>query len=176
MIKETWKPVVGYEDFYSVSNIGRVRRENSYNGSLVGRMLKPYVGRNGRKQVALWKHNKGKSCLVYHLVAEAFLGPRPPRLHINHKDGNPLNDFVGNLEYVTHRQNSRHAAMLGLTAWGERQGSSKLTIENVLAIREEYAEKGTCQQILAKRYGVCAPNISMIVTGKRWKNLHRSKL
>jgi hypothetical protein len=52
---------------------------------------------------------------VHRLVAAAFYGRNDARnIIINHKDGNPKNNRVGNLEYRTQHENCQHASQLGL--------------------------------------------------------------
>ncbi len=51
---------------------------------------------------------------MHWLVAEAFLGKRPKKHTINHKDGNKTNNDINNLEYVTSSENTEHAIKLGL--------------------------------------------------------------
>lgn len=68
----------------------------------------------------------------------AFVGPVPDGMQVNHKDGNPKNNHVQNLEYVTRSENMVHAFTSGLAVSpkGEANGSSKLTEEKIRAIRE----------------------------------------
>ena len=86
---EIWKPVVGYEELYEVSNFGRVRsldRIDSNNHPLKGVILKPYISNSGYLLVGLYKQQKRDRKLLHRLVAEAFI-PNPenkPEIdHIN---------------------------------------------------------------------------------------------
>ena len=108
-MEEIWKPVIGYEGLYEVSNLGRVRsidRLVKYSNGQIhlhkGRMLSPgLVHKLGYLQVALCNNGKIKHKMVYRLVAEAFL-PNPDNLpQVNHKDENPFNNCVENLEWCT---------------------------------------------------------------------------
>jgi hypothetical protein len=58
----------------------------------------------------------GKSYKVHRLVAEAFLEKEDGRTFVNHKDKNPCNNNVENLEWVTHRENMSHAYSLKKTS------------------------------------------------------------
>ena len=94
-MSEEWRPVVGYEGLYEVSNLGRVRR--------VAYVLATYVGKRGSAtnycRVRIFNERGGKQRSVHSLVAAAFIGPRPSPLHeVNHKDGNPTNNTLENLE------------------------------------------------------------------------------
>lgn len=110
-----WRPVVGFDGLYEVSNLGEVRSIARRQGTRVGRILTGRLStslndtwRTRYLRVALYRDSKRHDTPVHHLVAEAFLGPRPLGLEINHKDGNPQNNRVDNLEYVTHSENVRH--------------------------------------------------------------------
>ena len=101
--KEEWRAIKGYEGLYEVSNTGRVRTIKK--GSPY--VLKMY-DKFGYKDVMLWKNNKMKNKRVHRLVAEAFI-PNPNLYPIiNHKDENPLNNSVWNLEWCTAKYNSTY--------------------------------------------------------------------
>lgn len=97
---EIWKPVVGYEGLYEVSNTGEVRSLFRYK-----KLLKPTVARNGYCAVELFKNKKRKRILVHRLVALAFI-PNPDNLPmVNHKDETRDNNCVENLEWCTAKYN-----------------------------------------------------------------------
>ena len=103
-----WRPVVGYEDVYKISENGEVVRVET------GKTLKPSLAKNGYYVVALWHKNRGKSHHIHQLVAEAFL-PNPNGFKtINHKDGNKLNNDISNLEWCSYSENNKHAYDKGL--------------------------------------------------------------
>jgi hypothetical protein len=110
--------------------------------------------------------------LIHHLVAEAFIGPRPRGLQINHKDGIKTNNHFSNLEYVTRSENARHMYRLGLHEHmqGEKCGKAKLTTEDVLRIRSsEFA--GLLHKEIAEIFGVKKSIIGEIKNRKRWRHL-----
>lgn len=112
MKKEYWKPVVGYEGLYEVSNWGRVKSMN-YNHTGKEKILKPGTNNRGYLYVVLWKNNKQKHFLIHRLVAEAFLEiPEELKqyigtvyLQVNHKDENKKNNNVENLEFCDRTYN-----------------------------------------------------------------------
>ncbi|WP_420327472.1 NUMOD4 domain-containing protein [Lacticaseibacillus paracasei] len=98
---EEWRPVVGYEERYSVSNTGRViNRQRS-------REMKLHANNCGYLYVSLSKHGKAKSCRVNRVVAAAFMGPS--EMWVNHKDMNRKNNCIDNLEYCTPKYNNEYA-------------------------------------------------------------------
>ena len=116
MIEEIWKPVVGYEGLYEVSSLGIVRsldRYDSRNCFRKGRILKLNDNGRGYLDVQLCSNGKVKHHLVHRLVAEAFI-PNPYNLpQVNHRDENPSNDNVDNLEWCDAKYNINYGT--GLT-------------------------------------------------------------
>lgn len=114
---EVWKNIEGFEDFYQVSNLGRVkslsRRVASKNGSyriIRERILKTSTNGVGYPVVSLNKPNFSKKYLVHRLVAMAFI-PNPCGYRVvNHKDENRRNCKCENLEWCTHKYNTNYGS------------------------------------------------------------------
>lgn len=105
---KTWTDIPGYEGLYRISTSGQVysypRRGN------FGREhhLKFRIDKGGYLRVLLSKNNKSKELLVHRLVAQTFL-PNPDNLpEVNHKDENPKNNDISNLEWCTSKYNSNY--------------------------------------------------------------------
>lgn len=114
-MEEIWKDVVGYEGFYEVSNLGRVRSLREHVPK--GKILTPFDN-GGYDRVTFRINYKQKNLLVHRLVAKAFI-PNPCNKEVvNHKDGNKKNNCVSNLEWVTKEENTVHAIALGLRPKG----------------------------------------------------------
>lgn len=99
---EIWKDIDGYEGMYQVSNVGNVRSLN-YRGTGKIKNLVPKVNNCGR----LWVELKGKPLLIHRLVAKAFIPNEHKYPEINHKDENPKNNVVENLEWCTGEYNRK---------------------------------------------------------------------
>lgn len=100
---EKWLPIIGWEDLYEVSDIGRVRGKVR-NLVLTGAFV------SGYKTVALCKYPEQKTELVHRLVASAFLGPPASKdMVVNHKDENRLNNVPSNLEWLSQQENVAHS-------------------------------------------------------------------
>lgn len=110
-----WRPVVGFEKFYEVSDDGQVRRIGRAKGTRVGKVLAPTDRGIGYYSVRLSRRDASKTVYIHHLVAAAFLGPRPPDHEINHIDYDRKNNAASNLEYVTRSGNTQHAYDNGRT-------------------------------------------------------------
>ena len=165
---EEWRPVVGYEGWYIISNLGRLQRIHAGLGTWPGRILRGNRDRYGYLWVRLYRDGQYRSHKVHQLAAQAFLGP-PLGREVNHKNGIKADNRVENLEWVTVAQNRRHAFATGLqvAVTGERTGSAKLKWADILVIR---AGRGKItQQELADRYGVSDSAICRAQTGRNWK-------
>lgn len=198
---EEWRDVVGYDGYYSVSNLGRVRRDAARlnpqdRSSVQGRILKPSTN-SPYNHIYLCHNGHRLSVSVHSLVIAAFIGPRPLGMQINHKDTDKKNNRLGNLEYMTPSENTRHAHAAGIARppgnppgqacgkrngtythpetrhRGEKNGNSKLTANNVQSIRSLYVRnsKEFGLKALARVYGVSHVLIANIVNRTTWKHI-----
>ena len=167
MNEERWLPVVGYERWYEVSNLGRIRRSAPGMATHIGRIRKQSRTWRGYMYVKLCKDGvKSSSMRIHRIVARSFIGKCPYGKEVNHKDGNKENNSLSNLEYVTNAENARHAAINGLRARGEEHCCAKLTEKKVLSIREE--AKITTRRALAEKYHVCIGTIGVVCRRESW--------
>jgi hypothetical protein len=107
---ETWRPVLGFEGAYEVSDHGRVRsldRRDTSGRSRRGRVLSAALRRDGHLCVRLYLANRGRTFDVHVLVAAAFIGPRGANEETRHLDGDPINNRRENLAYGTKSENNR---------------------------------------------------------------------
>jgi hypothetical protein len=113
---EEWRDVVGYEGLYQVSNLGRVKslarvvNNPTGTGRLKGESIlsaKPRR-RDGYIYVSLNSGGFVYKAKVHRLVAEAFVENPKGRRYVHHKDANPGNNCVENLEWVSHYENMKY--------------------------------------------------------------------
>lgn len=133
LLLEHWKPVVGFEGHYEVSNTGRIYSVKNQ------KAMRPW-GQNGYFQTGICLKGVVYRKYIHELVAGAFIGTRPLGLDINHKDGYKRNNRPTNLEYVTRAENIRHAERTGLIKMnrfkrGRIAHNRKLTPEGVIRVR-----------------------------------------
>ena len=164
-MEEIFKDVKGYEGYYEVSNLGRVR-STSYKGT---RILKPSL--KSRYKIVVFCINQIKvHKLVHRLVAEAFI-PNPNNYSIvNHIDGNRKNNEVSNLEWCTPLYNTQHAKSHNLLNRYEDRPTAKLTKEKVLLI-PELINLGATTDDLKNLFNVSRRCIDNIFEGKNWTDL-----
>jgi len=172
---EIWKPVVGYEGLYEVSNQGNVRSvdrtvKHEYKGTQFckGKMLKAKTDNTRRMSVGLSKNGKTeKNKRISHLVAEAFIGPRPVGLLVLHGEKGVSVNTPENLSYGTHSKNQGEDKLRdGTDNRGEKQGRSKLTKDQVIRIKNNKEKRTTSKW--AKEFNVSPANICAIKTGRSW--------
>lgn len=200
MSEEIWKPVPleDYEDFYEVSNLGRVRSLSRYvpNGSGYrlsrGRILKHRMSGSHTPydSVMFSISQEKKQVLVHRLVLMAFLGPPPKNMETRHLDNNPRNNRLTNLEWNTHLNNMRDQDRFGTrarglrhgrytqpesTLRGEQQPKSKLTAAKVVKIKARL-NKGHKQYLIARDYKVSASLVQAIKAGRAWRHVTTDKL
>lgn len=128
-MQEIWKDVKGYEGLYQVSNLGRVKSltGNKKNYGIYGKILKGINNRNYLR-VSLSKNGKPKIISIHRLVAETFI-PNPNNYpYINHKDENPSNNCVDNLEWCTPDYNTNYGSR-------NKKISTKLTNNYKMSIK-----------------------------------------
>ncbi len=105
---EIWKPAFGFEEYYEVSSLGRVRRIKRSRGTRIGKVLRPNPA-GLYNAVSLSVKQKIKTIDTHVLVCIAFHGPKPsPKHEVNHKDGDKKNDCFQNLEWATRSEQEKH--------------------------------------------------------------------
>ena len=111
---EIWKPVFGYEDYYQVSNTGKIRSLDRIvlsRGSRMckGKIIKQGTDKYGYKTIHLRKNGNRKSFFVHRLVLINFIGIDENKSQVNHKNSNKQDNVLSNLEWMTPIENTRHA-------------------------------------------------------------------
>lgn len=134
-MKELWKDVKGYEGYYKVSNMGRVKslkRINSYGRTVNEKILTNTLNNTGYLRVKISKNNVQKNISVHRLVAQAFIQNPYNLPMINHKDENKLNNMVENLEWCDNKYNSNYGTKPRKIGNNHKKKIAQYTKENVL--------------------------------------------
>lgn len=168
MVVEVFKPIIGYEGLYEVSNLGNVRscdrNITGKNGTRLykGRPLAIKDDTHGYLTVNLWRNNKLKHFKVHKLVALAFI-PNPDNLRdVNHKDENPYNNNVENLEWLSHKSNINYG-----TRNTRANSTHSKTVAQYSKETKDLLATYKNAYIAEEQTGICETGISACCTGKR---------
>lgn len=162
---EQWKVIQGFEN-YLVSSLGNIKTVKGNFKKVI------YDNKNSYGYVELWKNNKGKKFRIHRLVAETFIPNYANKEQVNHIDGDKTNNCVSNLEWVTPKENIRHAINNNLSSikYGSSNLASKLKEEDVLYIRKN-AKVVLSVKELSKIFNVSTTTIYNIINNKKWLKL-----
>jgi hypothetical protein len=169
---EVWRPIVGWEGLYEVSETGRVRslartavRETggrAHGYSCAGRELTGSINKAlGYHIFVLTRNGRRQSCYGHRLVCEAFNGPPPSGHEVAHADGCRTNNDYRNLRWATRRENLKDKESHGTQPRGDDLWFTKISdadVCEVLSSREP-------TKSLALRYGVSPTTIYRIKSG-----------
>lgn len=177
MDEEKWLPVVGYEDGYMVSSLGRVKsidRIVSYtdgrNAIKLGRILANGKLKSKYLTVALYENGKRKYIAVQNIVLNAFVGPKPNGLFRLHADDNPENNKLTNLRYGSAKDNADDRKRNGNWHVGQSSAGSKLKDFEVREIKRRLKQNESHRSIAAF-YNISTSVISSIKSKRTWKHL-----
>lgn len=164
MMTETWKPIIieqngvkyDFTDKYEVSNLGRVRALN-YRRKGIAQVMKLRKGnRNGYMHITL----EGTTFSIHRLVATMFI-PNPNNLPVvNHRDENPGNNCIDNLEWCTSEYNNNY---------GTKNQKMKETLGKVICKKVRCIETGEVFDsiTLAAEWAGVTSGISIYLAGKQ---------
>jgi hypothetical protein len=135
-MKEIYKDLVGFEGYYEVSNLGNVKRKKNKTIYKDGRIayfsetvLKKATTKRGYEMVYLSVKSKKHSKLVHRLIANTFIPNPLNKKTVNHIDCDKKNNRVDNLEWLTNKENIKHAFDNGLFKERDKRNSERARIK-----------------------------------------------
>lgn len=171
---EIWIDAFGWEGFYEVSNIGRVRSrkrtgETQYGTRCYGGgFVKPISHKTtGYLVVNLTAIGKRKQVLLHRLVLLSFIGPPGSGNEACHNNGNRHDPKLDNLRWDSRKNNNKDKIAHGTLPIGEKNGFSKLTLQQA----QEIKKTKTSIHELAKRFGVSASCCKKVRAGETWMSV-----
>ena len=168
-MNEIWKKVKWCED-YEVSNLGNVRSWRPSGASKEKRTspasIKPWVS-NGYKMVTLSVKQNKKHFSVHSLVAESFIGIKPDKNVVCHKDDDKTNNAADNLYYGTYSQNGKDAVNNKKLKSGQDHPLAKLSNADVDTIRHLVVSLSMTHKAVADIFGISKSTVSGIINSGR---------
>lgn len=164
---EEWRNIKGYEGFYQVSSLGKVRsldrqvRCGRGYKTVKGKSITPFSHKYGYPKVVLSKSDSKKNHYVHRLVAQAFIGEPPRGYVVNHINHICTDNRPKNLEYVSVRENTTHGYKRKNTGafWSNAHGvwRSEIRIKGkskYLGAFKSEADAALAYQEALKKYGL----------------------
>ena len=177
---EVWREIPGTDGMYWVSNQGNVKSRYKYSDKHSRKtgireiVLKQHKNSQGYYRVPVRINGEKKRCFVHRLVAEAFLEKVDGMNIVNHKDFNPTNNTVENLEWTTDYGNYRYSFDRGRfdrteewrkhlkIALDKRMGKAVVGVNMKTGERVFYSVLNDCA-----KDGFTASSVSQCCNGKR---------
>lgn len=172
---EIWKDITNFEGLYQASSIGNIRSlpkkhnlKNGYNYMQKEKILKPYKNKNGYLQITLNKNGKKLKKQIHWLVATTFIDNPNNYKETNHKDENPLNNEVSNLEWCTHKYNCNYGNR------NEKIHKSQRMKINQYDLDDNFIKTWNSQLDIQNELNIPQANISAVIRGL-YKQTHGYK-
>lgn len=170
---ENWKDIKGYEGLYQISDLGRVKSlerdvycQNGIVRHIEEKILASSLDGGGYPLVHLCKNRKSKTILVHRLVAEAFIPNPENNPQVNHKDENPLNNFVENLEWCTARYNTNFGTRNERMIQNRRSYKLENNPRAKAVFCVELNKTFDCAKRVEEELGICGSAICQACKGK----------
>jgi hypothetical protein len=159
------------KDFEEVADYYQVQRESDRcwiesTGRTKNRVLKTSDASGYRIYGLILKSGKRKTILEHRLFAICFIDNPEDKEQVNHIDGVKTNNLLSNLEWMTPKENIRHAIKTGLMDnSGEKHYRAKL-LDSDIPLIFELRKSGMTQKAIGNHFGVSRINICDILSGK----------
>jgi hypothetical protein len=172
---EQWRPIPNYEGYYEASDRGRIRSLWFTNGKisrwrLVPLVLLPFTNDDGYQSLSLVKEKKTTEH-VHRLVLLAFKGQPPEGKIGGHRDGDPSNNQLTNLDWITYEENEADKKRHGRTLEGSRNHQAKLNEKSVVQMRKIHGRGNVSGAALASQFGVSTATASKILRREAWRHV-----
>lgn len=169
----TWKQVIvdGIPTKYQISNTGVLKTTFISKGIPRDHIMHPALNSSGYPQTVIVANGKRKTVAIHRLVANAFIPNPENKSDVNHKNGNKLCNWVGNLEWMSRQENIYHAIRTGLRdSFGTKFMYSDEIIHKVCKL----LEKGYKVADVSRALGVNNSLVSHIKQGVQWKHISKN--
>lgn len=171
---ENWKDIKGYEGFYQVSDLGRVKslerdvfnQHGTVNRHIEEKILVPVSSNRGYSFVNLHKNGKSKIILVHRLVAMAFIENPENKPQVNHIDEVKTNNAVFNLEWCDCQYNINYGTRTERMLQNRRSFKLENNPRAKAVFCEELNKKFDCAKRAEEELGISVSSICQACKGK----------
>ena len=170
---EIWKDVRGYEGLYHISSLGNIK---SFKRCKEGKLLKPKFDKDGYREVGIRDSNGTRTFKrVHRLVAEAFINNPDNYKFINHKDNNPSNNVVENLEWCSIEYNNKYRFTNGNACHkGCKHPQATITEDIAIEIYKLGHSGKYTEPELAKMFNTTRSIVNKIRLNKTWTHVTKN--
>ncbi len=175
---EIWKDIIGYEELYQISNLGRVKslnrviiKQSGKRHSVKTKLLSISINSVGYYCANLWKDNKGYSQPIHILLGRHFIDNPNNYPYVLHRDDIKTNIKLDNLYWGTNSDNVKDSINNGNRGIAENHCSAKLTNEQVKEIRILLNDDKISQVEIALKFNVSKTIIQDIKQNKTYKDV-----
>lgn len=169
---ENYKKIITNESgtTYYVSKTGKVISKKVHIHE-----LKVFVTDKGYMYVKFTLGKKSRAKFIHRLVAQAYIPNPEKKPEVNHLDGNKSNNNVSNLEWVTSKENKKHARENDLSRFvsGEDSGSTSLTNKQIEKSCKMMEKNKLPLKEIAKKLNMPVDTLYSIRTKGMWKNISK---
>lgn len=165
MQNEVWKEIEFRGAVLAVSNLGRVMGPS-------GKILTQFTQEHGYKRISTKRRGKHIDCGVHRLMLMAFCPLASYEgMEASHIDGLSDNNIIENLVWKNHADNCSDMVKHGTMAFGEKNGNSQLTKEDIIQIRHYRKTSHLTFGVIGKVIGLHRVHVGDICAGRRWGHI-----
>jgi hypothetical protein len=170
MDKEIWVPIIGHENFYEISNLGRVKslkrvigRENFGSYTREERFLKLVIKKSGYCVFSVMSNGLKEQIFLHRIIAEYFIPNPDDKAEVNHINGIKTDNRIENLEWATRQENAQHAFRTGLM--NPQSGVTHYSSKRVINLKT--GETFNTARDAAKSAGISTTHFYGMMSGER---------
>jgi len=161
--------IIKYSKNYEINESGEIFRLTTQWGNTCRIKINPTLGKNGYYMVTLWTGGKSVTKYLHRLLAEHFLENPLSRRYVCHKNDIKTDNRLENLYWGTQIQNSGDAIRNGKVRKCEQHGQAKLTVSQVVWIRDMANRNIYSNRKMAKILNMSPSGIDRVVNNSGWR-------
>lgn len=175
-MKEIWKDIKNYEGLYQISNLGKIKTLGN-NKTKKEKIKSTRNDKKGYEKVDLCKNGQIRTFFVHRLVAQAFISNVKNLKEINHKDENPKNNVVTNLEWCDRSYNINYGSRNKKVSEAQKGHNGKVIKQidingKIIKIWQSMSQASKELKINVGNISNCCKNKKITAGGYKWELLN----